>query len=361
MIDAARSGSYAYPAVNVSSSETLNAAVRGFSAARSDGIVQITTGAAAYLSGQSDDMAVGARAFAEFAHPIVARAPVFVALHTDHCTPENVDRFLRPLLRASRLRRRRGLEPLFNSHMFDGSQLSLRENLRLSAELLREAHKLGIVLELEIGIVGGEEDGVDNTRSPLERRYSTAADAVAVADALGLGERGRYLLAATFGNSHGRSGVGETTLRPELLADLQRSVMCGSVRGRLDFVFHGGSGSRAEDIRVAIANGVVKVNVDTDMQYAFTRAVETHFRYRPIVGRVSRGPVDKRIYDPRAWGRKGELNMATRIVEICRELGSANRSTVDGHRSRAHRRGRVARRHACAPGTREVPRGLRGS
>ena len=337
MIDAARSGSYAYPAVNVSSSETLNAAVRGFSAARSDGIVQITTGAAAYLSGQSDDMAVGARAFAEFAHPIVARAPVFVALHTDHCTPENVDRFLRPLLRASRLRRRRGLEPLFNSHMFDGSQLSLRENLRLSAELLREAHKLGIVLELE--------------------RRASVVDAVA--DALGLGERGRYLLAATFGNSHGRSGVGETTLRPELLADLQRAVMCGRVGGRLDFVFHGGSGSRAEDIRVAIANGVVKVNVDTDMQYAFTRAVETHFRYRPIVGRVSRGLVDKRIYDPRAWGRKGELNMATRIVEICRELGSANRSTVDGHRSRAHRRGRVARRHAC--GTREVPRGLRGS
>ena len=361
MIDAARSGSYAYPAVNVSSSETLNAAVRGFSAARSDGIVQITTGAAAYLSGQSDDMAVGARAFAEFAHPIVARAPVFVALHTDHCTPENVDRFLRPLLRASRLRRRRGLEPLFNSHMFDGSQLSLRENLRLSAELLREAHELGIVLELEIGIVGGEEDGVDNTRSPLERRYSTAADAVAVADALGLGERGRYLLAATFGNSHGRSGVGETTLRPELLADLQRSVMCGSVRGRLDFVFHGGSGSRAEDIRVAIANGVVKVNVNTDMQYAFTRAVETHFRYRPIVGRVSLGPVDKRIYDPRAWGRKAELNMATRIVEICRELGSADRSTLDGRRSRGQRRGRVARTHAHGPGTRRVPRGLRGS
>jgi fructose-bisphosphate aldolase class II len=361
MIDAARSGGYAYPAVNVSSSETLNAAVRGFSAARSDGIVQITTGAAAYLSGSSDDMAVGARAFAEFAHTLVARAPVFIALHTDHCTPENVDGFLRPLLRASRLRRRRGGEALFNSHMFDGSHLPLRENLRLSAELLQETHELGLVLELEIGLVGGEEDGLDNARFPPERRYSTPADAVAVADALGLGERGRYLLAATFGNSHGRSGVGETTLRPELLADLQRAATCGRGGGRLDFVFHGASGSGSEDIRVAIANGVVKVNVDTDMQYAFTRAVETHFRYRPIVGRVSQAPVDKRVYDPRAWGRKAELNMATRIVEICRELGSANRSTVNGRQSRGRQRGRVARTHAYAPGTRRVPRGLRGS
>ena len=361
MIEAARSGGYAYPAVNVSSSETLNAAVRGFTAARSDGIVQLTTGAAEYLSGHSGDMAVGARAFAELAHVIVSRAPVFVALHTDHCAPENVDRFLRPLLRESRLRRRHGGQPLFSSHMFDGSRLPLRENLQLSARLLRETRELGILLEIEIGAVGGEEDGLDNAHAPLERRYSTPADAVAVADALGLGERGRYLLAATFGNSHGRSGVGEAKLRPELLADLQRAVTARCAGRPFDFVFHGTSGSETDAIRVAIANGVVKVNVDTDMQYAFTRAVETHFRYRSIVGHVSRGRVDKRVYDPRAWGRKAELNMATRIVEICRELGSANRSIAAPRSSHGQRRARCGCAHARVSGTRRVPRGSRGS
>jgi fructose-bisphosphate aldolase class II len=316
MIDAARSGGFAYPAVNVSSSETLNAALRGFAEARSDGIVQITTGAAEYLSGSAQDMTTGARAFAEFAHVLAARAPVLIALHTDHATPEHVDGFLRPLLRESRRRRERGERPLFNSHMFDGSQLPLAENLRISAELLRETNALDILLELEIGIVGGEEDGIDNEQVARERLYTSREDARRVASVLGTGERGRYLLAATFGNVHGHYAPGNVKLRPELLAELQDSIA-----GTFDFVFHGGSGSTIEEIRAAVANGVVKMNVDTDTQYAFTHAIKKHLA--EASNDAGGAAIDKRVYDPRSWGRKAEQAMAARVREAAYALGSS--------------------------------------
>ena len=316
MIDTARSSGFAYPAVNVSSSETLNAALRGFAEARSDGIVQITTSAAKYLSGPANDMAAGARAFAEFAHVMAVRSPVLIALHTDHATPEHVDDFIRPLLRESRRRRERGELPLFNSHMFDGSELPLAKNLRISAELLREANELDVLLELEIGTVGGEEDGIDHTGAARERLYTTPEDALAVAKTLGMGERGRYLLAATFGNVHGHYAPGNVQLRPELLADLQAAV--AGTRG-FDFVFHGGSGSSRDEIQAAVANGVVKMNVDTDMQYAFTHAIEEHFASRPDSGKPG---IDKSVYDPRSWGRKAELAMAARVVAASEVLGS---------------------------------------
>ncbi len=316
MIDTARSSGFAYPAVNVSSSETLNAALRGFAEARSDGIVQITTSAAKYLSGPANDMAAGARAFAEFAHVMAVRSPVLIALHTDHATPEHVDDFIRPLLRESRRRRERGELPLFNSHMFDGSELPLAKNLRISAELLREANGLDVLLELEIGTVGGEEDGIDHTGAARERLYTTPEDALAVAKTLGMGERGRYLLAATFGNVHGHYAPGNVQLRPELLADLQAAV--AGTRG-FDFVFHGGSGSSRDEIQAAVANGVVKMNVDTDMQYAFTHAIEEHFASRPDSGKPG---IDKSVYDPRSWGRKAELAMAARVVAASEVLGS---------------------------------------
>ncbi len=316
MIDTARSSGFAYPAVNVSSSETLNAALRGFAEARSDGIVQITTSAAKYLSGPANDMAAGARAFAEFAHVMAVRSPVLIALHTDHATPEHVDDFIRPLLRESRRRRERGELPLFNSHMFDGSELPLAKNLRISAELLREANELDVLLELEIGTVGGEEDGIDHTGAARERLYTTPEDALAVAKTLGMGERGRYLLAATFGNVHGHYAPGNVQLRPELLADLQAAV--AGTRG-FDFVFHGGSGSSRDEIQAAVANGVVKMNVDTDMQYAFTHAIEEHFASRPDSGKPG---IDKSVYDPRSWGRQAELAMAERVVAASEVLGS---------------------------------------
>jgi fructose-bisphosphate aldolase, class II len=329
MIEAARAADYAYPAVNVSSSETLNAALRGFAEARGDGIVQITPSAAAYLSGPAEDTAAGAQAFAEFAHVVAERSPVLIALHTDHATAEHVDDFLRPLLRESRRRVERGRQPLFNSHMFDGSELPLADNLRISAELLREANDIGVLLELEIGTVGGEEDGIDHEHVARDRLYTTREDALEVAETLGMGERGRYLLAATFGNVHGHYAPGSVRLRPELLGELQQAVAerIGDGRG-FDFVFHGGSGSTVEELRAAVANGVVKINVDTDMQYAFTRAVEEHLASRASGSSTDQRGVDKKVYDPRIWGRKAELAMAARVAEASRHLGSADRSLV---------------------------------
>jgi fructose-bisphosphate aldolase, class II len=324
MIDAARAGTYAYPAVNVSSSETLNAALRGFAEARSDGIVQITSSAARYLSGPAEDLAAGATAFAEFTHVLAERSPVLIALHTDHATAEQLDDFIRPLLGETSRRRERGAAPLFNSHMFDGSELPLADNLRISAELLREANELDVVLELEIGTVGGEEDGIDHEHVARERLYTTREDALEVAEQLGMGERGRYLLAATFGNVHGRYAPGNVQLRPELLGELQAAVAerLGAER-QFDFVFHGGSGSTIEEIRAAVANGVVKMNVDTDMQYAFTHAVAEHLAGKAGARPEAHGRVDKTVYDPRSWGRKAELAMARHVVEASETLGSA--------------------------------------
>jgi len=319
MIDTARSGCYAYPAVNVTSSQTLSAALRGFAEARSDGIIQLTTSAAMYFSGTVEDEAIGARAFAEFAHVVAARSPVLIALHTDHATAAHVNSFLRPLLAESRRRRGREKTPLFNSHMFDGSELPLAQNLTIAKELLNEANELDILFEFEIGTVGGEEDGINHEGVARERLYTTPTDALQVADALGTGERGRYLLAATFGNVHGRYAPGNVKLRPELLAELQNAVMPRARGARFDFVFHGGSGSSVSEIRAAVANGVVKMNLDTDMQYAFTHAIETHLSAQ---ANSSNAGVDKTVYDPRAWGRKAEAAMADRVVAAAESLGS---------------------------------------
>jgi fructose-bisphosphate aldolase, class II len=329
MLETARASGYAYPAVNVTSSQTLNAALRGFAEAGSDGIVQITTGGGEFASGGAvKDMALGARAIAEFARAVAAGYPVLVALHTDHCTAENLDRFVHPLLAETARRRERGEPPLFHSHMFDGSQLPLGENLRIAASLLEECAPLDVVLEIEIGVVGGEEDGIDNAGAASERLYTTVEDALAVADALGTGERGDYLLAATFGNVHGHYAPGRVQLRPNLLGDLQDALAAryGS-EARFDFVFHGGSGSSPAEITEAVRNGVVKMNVDTDAQYSYTRAVAGHmFAHYDGVLKIDGGIGEKKLYDPRAWGRKAEASMALRVVEACRQLGSAGRS-----------------------------------
>jgi fructose-bisphosphate aldolase, class II len=329
MLDAAAKGSYAYPAVNVSSSETLNAALRGFAEAESDGIVELTPGGAAYTSGTAAGHGeIGARALAVFAHEVARGHRVFVALHTDHCPPDQLDTFVRPLLAESLRLRERRQPPLFNSHMFDGSALPLEENLRVSSELLDECARAGVVLEVECGVVGGAEDDVSGAAAERGRLYTTTEDLLRVADALGTGERGRYLLAATFGNVHGRYAPGEVQLRPEILREGQDALAAAHPGARFQYVFHGSSGSSEEDLREAIRYGVVKVNVDSDMQYAFTRAVadhvSTHYAALPP---PDDGVRDKADYDPRAWGRVAESAMAHAVEGMCALLGSAGRST----------------------------------
>ena len=323
MLDRAKERGFAYPAINVTSSQTLNAALRGFAEAGSDGIVQASTGGAEYLSGSLKDMVTGAVALAEFAHVVAAKYPVHIALHTDHCPKDKLDGYMRPLVDISNGRVARGQEPLFQSHMWDGSAVPLDENLQIAAELLEKCASAKIVMELEIGVVGGEEDGV--TGEMNEKLYSTPDDALATAKALGLGERGRYLLAATFGNVHGVYKPGHVKLRPSILKDIQDAVGAAYAKAApFDLVFHGGSGSALEEIREAISYGVVKMNVDTDTQYAFTRPVAGHMftKYDGVL-KVDSEVGDKKAYDPRSWGKAGEAGMAARVTHACEDLLSA--------------------------------------
>src|SRR4051795_12390890 len=276
MLDTAKARSFAYPAINVTSSQTLNAAIRGFAEAESDGIVQIWTGGAEYLSGQAvKDMVTGAAALAAFAHEVAKKYSVNIALHTDHCPQDKLDAYVRPLLAISSERVGRGEEPLFQSHMWDGSAVPLDENLRIAKELLGEAAAARVILEIEVGVVGGEEDGVVGEIN--DKLYTTPEDALATAEAVGLGEKGRYILAATFGNVHGVYKPGHVKLRPTVLKEIQDAVAAKYGKEKpFDLVFHGGSGSLLSEIHEAISYGVVKMNVDTDTQYAFTRPVADH-------------------------------------------------------------------------------------
>ena len=324
MLDRAKVGAFAYPAINVTSSQTLNAALAGFAEAESDGIVQVSTGGAEYLSGPTvKDMVLGAEALAEYAHHVAKAYRVNIALHTDHCPKDKLDGYMRPLIAISQQRVADGREPLFQSHMWDGSAVDLEENLQIADELLDACAKARIVMELEIGVVGGEEDGGDNAIN--DKLYTTPGDALRTVEVLGSGDRGRYILAATFGNVHGVYKPGNVQLRPSILRDIQDEV--GAKLGRekpFDLVFHGGSGSELSEIRETLDYGVVKMNVDTDTQYAFTRPVAEHMlRNYDGVLKVDGEVGNKKQYDPRAWGKAAEAGMAARVVDACQALRSA--------------------------------------
>jgi fructose-bisphosphate aldolase class II len=332
MLDQAKSRGFAYPAINVSSSQTLNAALKGFADAGSDGIVQVSTGGAEYLSGPSvKDMVTGSVAFAAYAAEVAKNYPVNIALHTDHCPQDKLDGFVRPLVEISRERVGRGEMPLFQSHMWDGSAVPLEENLRIAEELLAACAAAHIILEIEVGVVGGEEDGVVGAID--DKLYTTPEDALATVEALGTGEKGRYLTALTFGNVHGVYKPGNVKLRPEILKIAQEAVVekLGLDAGArpFDLVFHGGSGSTAEEIGAAVDYGVVKMNVDTDTQYAFTRPAAAHmFANWDGVLKVDGEVGSKKAYDPRAWGKAAEAGMAARVVEACENLRSAGTSVT---------------------------------
>ena len=323
MIDRAKSKGFAYPAINVTSSQTLNAALKGFADAGSDGIIQVSTGGAEYASGQAvKNMVVGAVALAEYAHVVAAQYPVNIAIHTDHCPKDKLDTYVRPLLEVSAERVKAGKDPLFQSHMWDGSAVPLEENLQIAEELLAKTSANKQILEIEVGVVGGEEDGVANEIN--DKLYSTIEDGLATAAALGLGEKGRYITALTFGNVHGVYKPGAVKLRPAVLKEIQDAVAEKYGKERpFDLVFHGGSGSSAEEIAEAVANGVIKMNVDTDTQYAFTRPVagwmmSNYDGVLKIDGEVG----NKKKYDPREWGKAAETGMSARVVEACQNLGS---------------------------------------
>ena len=328
MLDRAKNGGFAYPAINVSSSQTINAVLQGLTEAGSDGIIQVTTGGADYFAGHSvKNRASGALAFAAFVHEAAKNYPITVALHTDHCPKDALAGFVLPLIEASEERVRAGGNPIFQSHMWDGSAVPLDENIEIAKELLPRMKAINSILEVEIGVVGGEEDGVAHEIN--EHLYTTLEDAIAMVDALGLGEQGRYMAALTFGNVHGVYKPGNVKLRPELLGEIQAGIQAkyGTGAKPLDLVFHGGSGSSDEEIATAVANGAIKMNVDTDTQYAFSRSVadsvlRDYDGFLKVDGEVG----NKKVYDPRAWGKKAENAMAARVAESARQLGSAGKS-----------------------------------
>ncbi|MFL6158030.1 MAG: class II fructose-bisphosphate aldolase [Marmoricola sp.] len=330
MLDAAKAKAFAFPAINVSSSQTLNAALQGFADAGSDGIIQVSTGGAEYLSGPGvKNMVSGSVAFAAYAAEVAKNFPVNVALHTDHCPKDKLDGFVRPLIAISAERVARGEAPLFQSHMWDGSAVPMDENLQIATELLAQCAAARIILEVEIGVVGGEEDGVVGAID--EKLYTTPEDALATVAALGTGENGRYMTALTFGNVHGVYKPGGVHLRPEILKAAQEAVVAqlGLPAGSkpFDLVFHGGSGSSPEEIAAAVDFGVIKMNVDTDTQYAFTRPVAAHmFSNYDGVLKVDGEVGNKKAYDPRAWGKAAEAGMAARVVEACANLRSTGQS-----------------------------------
>jgi fructose-bisphosphate aldolase class II len=323
MLDRAKAGAFAYPAINVTSSQTVNAALQGFAEAGSDGILQISTGGAEYASGPTiKNMITGAVALAEFAAEVAKNYPISVALHTDHCPKNKLDGYVRPLLAISRERVDNGRAPLFQSHMWDGSAVPVDENLRIAEELLKDAAAAHIILEIEVGVVGGEEDGVSAAID--DKLYSTTEDGLATAAALGLGEKGRYMTALTFGNVHGVYKPGNVKLRPEILKEIQDAV--GAKYGKdkpFDLVFHGGSGSLLSEIHGALDFGVVKMNIDTDTQYAFTRPVADHMlkNYDGVL-KIDGEVGNKKAYDPRAWGKLAENGLAQRVVVACENLRS---------------------------------------
>ena len=327
MLDAAKTGKYAYPAINITSSQSINAALAGFAEAGSDGIIQVSTGGAEYASGPTiKHMVTGAVALAEYAHVVAKNYPINVVVHTDHCPKNKLEDFVRPLIAISQERVDRGLEPLFQSHMWDGSAVPMAENLIIADELLALTSKARQILEIEVGVVGGEEDGV--AAEINDKLYTTVADGLATIEKLGLGEKGRYLTALTFGNVHGVYKPGAVKLRPAVLKEIQDAV--GAKYGKdkpFDLVFHGGSGSTPQEISDAVDYGVIKMNIDTDTKYAFTRPVVEHmFRNYDGVLKIDGEVGNKKQYDPRAWGKSAEAGMAKRVIEACEYLRSVGKT-----------------------------------
>lgn len=328
MLDRAKAGKFAYPAINITSNETINAALEGFQEANSDGIIQVSTGAGEFASGSLKDMVLGAVTLSEHAYLMAERYDVNIALHTDHCVPEKVDTFLLPLVEETERRRAEGKPNLYQSHMFDGSVLPLEENMKTSVELMARLAKNKQILEIEAGVVGGEEDGIDHTGTSAEKLYTTPEDMVAVCEALAQVDDSRYMFAATFGNVHGVYKPGNVKLRPDILKSGQEAVVAKyGAAAHFDLVFHGGSGSSQKEIHETLEYGVIKMNVDTDCQYWFTRPVVDHIlkNYKGVL-RIEGEMGDKKVYDPRSYLKQARASMAERVKQACSDLKSDGKS-----------------------------------
>jgi fructose-bisphosphate aldolase class II len=329
MLDNARDKGFAYPAINVTSMTTANAALQAFAEKKSDGIIQVSTGGGQFASGLGvKNMALGAISIAEHVHRMADKYNIYVALHTDHCSADKIDSFLMPLIEATEQRRAQNLPNLFNSHMFDGSALPLKENMDIAVKLLKRCAKNEIILEVEAGVVGGEEDGVSHEGAPAEKLYTTPEDMVEVYRRLSEIKNAKFMFAATFGNVHGVYKPGNVKLRPEILKHGQDAVIKQyGEDAKFYLVFHGGSGSSKTEIHETIGYGVIKMNIDTDTQYAFSRPIVDHiFKNYDGMLKIEEEVGNKKVYDPRSYLKKAENSMSERIMQAVENLKSGNQT-----------------------------------
>lgn len=337
LLRAAKEGGFAYPAVNAANTNTINATLETARKVNSPVIVQISQGGSAFFCGKSLQMeglgtsVLGAIAAAQYVHTVAEAYGVPVILHTDHAAKKLLP-WIDGLLEASEQHIARTGKPLFSSHMIDLSEESLEENIAISARYLERMEKLGITLEIELGCTGGEEDGVDNSHLDNSALYTQPEDVAYAYEKL-IAISNRFTIAASFGNVHGVYKPGNVQLTPVILKNSQAYVSekFGLGHNPLDFVFHGGSGSLPEEITESIGYGVVKMNIDTDTQWAFWEGTLNFYNVNQgyLQGQIGNPDGDdkpnKKYYDPRVWLRHSEESMVRRLEQSFADLNCINR------------------------------------
>ena len=332
----AKAKKFALPAVNVIGSNTMNAVLETAKELNAPVIIQFSNGGAVFNAGKglsNDDQKAaiaGGIAGAKHVHIMAEAYGVPVILHTDHCAKKLLP-WIDGLLEASEQHFAETGKPLYSSHMIDLSEESIEENIEICKEYLSRMSKMGMTLEIELGITGGEEDGVDNTDVDVSKLY-TQPEEVAYAYEELLKVSPRFTIAASFGNVHGVYKPGNVKLTPKILDNSQKYIeeKYNTGKNPVDFVFHGGSGSSLEEIREAIGYGVIKMNIDTDLQYAYMAGVRDYMDEKSAYLKGQIGNPDgadspnKKFYDPRVWVRKGEDSFKARIKQAFEDLNNVD-------------------------------------
>lgn len=332
----AKANGYALPAVNVIGSDTINAVMETAAELNSPVIIQFSNGGAVFnagkgLSNEDQRAAVlGAVAGAKHVHDLAEAYGATVILHTDHCAKKLLP-WVDGLIDASEKHFAETGKPLFSSHMLDLSEEPIEENMDVSVERFKKMAKMGMTIEIELGITGGEEDGVDNTDVDSSKLYTQPSEVLYAYDRL-KEVSDNFTIAASFGNVHGVYKPGNVVLTPKILDNSQKYIQEERKTSEkpVNFVFHGGSGSTLEEIREAIGYGVVKMNIDTDQQYAFMTGIRDYFAknhdyLQSQIGNPEGAEVpNKKKYDPRVWLREGEKTFITRLKRAFEDLNNIN-------------------------------------
>jgi fructose-bisphosphate aldolase class II len=332
----AKAKGFALPAVNVVGSSTINGVLETAAKLNAPVIIQFSNGGAQFnagkgLSNENQKSAIlGAVAGAKHIHTLAEAYGATVILHTDHCA-KNLLPWIDGLLDASEKFYAETGKPLYSSHMIDLSEEPIEENIEISKKYLERMSKIGMTLEIELGITGGEEDGVDNSDVDSSKLYTQPSEVAYAYEEL-MKVSPRFTIAASFGNVHGVYKPGNVKLTPKILKNSQEYVQNKFNTGAnpVDFVFHGGSGSTLEEIREAISYGVIKMNIDTDLQFAFTEGIRDYMQDKIDYLRTQIGNPDgadspnKKHYDPRVWVRKGEVTFNQRLEQAFADLNNVN-------------------------------------